>query len=125
MDTNNTSPLTQATAQEIQLELIRRQQFNNFDGKRVAADLLTHRDWWQAVLMDRGDLIKLRDLDHNIWHVDTLYILATDARNAYRLAELAEDWQADTVEVYEREATNRQLGDSFIEEQRLVEMWWD
>lgn len=125
MTTENTLSLIQATVQDIQLELIRRQQFNNFDGERVVADLLTHRDWWQAVLMDGLDLIKLRDLNDNIWHTDTLYILATDARNAYRLAELAEDWEADTVEVYEREATGQRLGDSGIEEQRLVEMWWD
>ena len=70
------------------------------------------------------DLIKLRDLADNTWNVDTLYILATDTRNAWRLAEVAEDWEADTVEVFEQEATERELGGG-IEQQRLVVMWWD
>jgi hypothetical protein len=121
----DSSDLRKATIQDIQLELIRRHRFNNFDGRRVIADLLAYRDWWEAVLMDRmDDLIKLRDLSDNFWNVDTLYILATNARNAWRLAELAEDWQADTVEVFEAEATERELGGG-IEEQRLVAVWWD
>jgi hypothetical protein len=117
--------LTQATIQDIQLELIRRHRRNNFNGRRVAADLLAHREWWEAALIDRmDDLIKLRDLADNTWNVDTLFILATDTRNAWRLAELAEDWEADTVEVFEQEATKRELGGG-IEQQRLVVMWWD
>ncbi len=117
--------LRKATIQDIQLELIQRHRYNNFDGRRVVADLLAYRDWWEAVLMDRmDDLIKLRDVSDNFWNVDTLYILATNARNAWRLAELAEDWQADTVEVFEEEATERELGGG-IEEQRLVVVWWD
>ena len=116
--------LTQATIQDIQLELIRRHRHNLFDGRRIVADLLAHRDWWEGVLLDRMDLIKLRDLSDNRWNADTLYILATDPRNAWRLAELAEDWHADTVEVFEQEATNRELGGG-IEDQRLVMIWWD
>jgi hypothetical protein len=117
--------LTQATIQDIQLELIRRHRHNSFDGRRVAADLLAHREWWEAALIDRmDDLIKLRDLADNTWNVDTLFILATDTRNAWRLAELAEDWEADTVEVFEQEATKRELGGG-IEQQRLIIMWWD
>ena len=116
--------LTEATVQEILLELIRRHRHNNFDGRRVSRDLIAHREWWQAVIIDRMDLIKLRDLSHNMWNADTLYILATSARNAWRLAELAEDWEADTVEVFEETATDRELGGG-IEEQRLVMVWWD
>jgi hypothetical protein len=82
-------PLGEATAQDIQLELIRRWQFNAFDGERVAAKLLEHRDLWESVMMDRlalsgfGDLpamglIKLRDLPYNEWNVDTLYMLAPE-----------------------------------------------
>jgi hypothetical protein len=116
--------LSQATIQDIQLELIRRHRHNLFDGRKVAADLLTHREWWTAVLVDRMDLIKLRDLADNLWNADTLYILATNPRSAWRLAELAEEWQADTVEVFEQEATQRELGGG-TDDQRLVMIWWD
>lgn len=78
--------LRDATAQEIQLELLRRTKFNDLDGERVLASLLKHRDLWLAALLDRpgladyaepcllliSGLIKLRDLPGNIWNVDTL-----------------------------------------------------
>lgn len=126
MTTTEESPrLTEVTVQEIQLELIRRHQHNYFDGKEVAEDLMTHREWWEAVLMDTSaGLVKLRDLGNNLWNVDTLYILATNERSARRLAELGERWLADSVAVYDEEETNWELGGG-IEEQRLVTMWWD
>src|SRR5205809_6162417 len=88
--------LTEASVQEIQLELIRRTQFNAFDGERVVAALERHQELWEAALMDRpcfsdadrlppAGLIKLRDLSQNIWNVDTLYILCPDAGSARRL----------------------------------------
>jgi hypothetical protein len=72
--------LRDATAQEMQLELIRRWQYNAFDGERVAAKLYECRDLWKAVMMDRLSisnpgrlpgmgLIKLRDLPNNEWKV--------------------------------------------------------
>ena len=126
MTTTEESPrLTEATVQEIQLELIRRHQHNYFEGEEVAEDLMAHREWWEAVLMDTSaGLVKLRDLGDNLWNVDTLYILATSEPNARRLAELGERWSADSVVVYDEEETNSELGGG-IEEQRLVTMWWD
>lgn len=117
--------LTEATVQEIQLELIRRHQHNYFDGEEVAEDLMAHREWWEAVLMDSSaGLVKLRDLGENSWNVDTLYILATNEPNARRLAKLGEKWTADPVTVYDEEETDWELGGG-IKEQRLVTMWWD
>jgi hypothetical protein len=126
MTTTEESPrLTEATVQEIQLELIRRHQHNYFDGEEVAEDLTAHREWWEAVLMDTSaGLVKLRDLGDNFWNVDTLYILATNEPNARRLAKLGERWSADSVIVYDEEDTDWKLGGG-IEEQRLVTMWWD
>jgi len=126
MTTTEESPrLTEASVQEIQLELIRRHQHNYFDGEEVATDLRAHPDWWEAVLMDTSaGLVKLRDLAGNFWNVDTLYILATNESNASRLAKLGEKWAADSVTVYDEEETDWELGGG-IEEQRLVTMWWD
>lgn len=136
MDTRKESAhLTEATVQAIQLELIRRHEHNNFYGEEVAADLMAHQEWWDAVLIDvlglasqygipGAGLIKLRDLPYNFWNVDTLYILATDEGSARRLAELGERWLADSVIVYDEEDTDRALGGG-PRGRRLVVMWWD
>ncbi len=122
-----------ATVQDIHLELIRRTQYNFFEGQQVLADLLAHRADWQAVMLDSsnlagggcfGGLIKLRDLADNIYNVDTLYMLAVNEAAAQRLANFAEEWQADDVQIYDQNATNERLGNS-DDAMRLVTMWWD
>jgi len=125
--------LAEATVQELHLELLLRAGFNDFDSRRVRADLLAHRQDWQAVLVDtwalsaiggEGKLIKLRDLAKNIYNVDTLYLLAVDEAAARRLAAFAEPWQANHVEIFSRKETEALLG-GCDENLRLVTMWWD
>src|SRR4051812_26193705 len=114
--------LTEATVQEIQLELIRRTRYNAFDGERVYAALVRHRELWEAVLMDRpglshgalsaAGLIKLRDLSDNYWNVDTLYILCPDTASARRMADYAEsEGRGELVQVHDgRQEVDRALG---------------
>ncbi len=127
--------LRDATVQDVQLELIRRSQYNAFEGERVAKDLLSNRDLWIAVLMDRfgvpnppwlpsAGLIKLRDLDQDFWNVDTLFILAKNATAARKLAAFRDRWAADTAVVHEQEDTERILGGWGLKG-RLVTLWWD
>jgi hypothetical protein len=126
-------PLATATVQDIHLELMRRSEHNAFHGARVLADLLAHRQDWQAVLFDtyglatdRGlpaRLLKLRGMAANDYNADTLYILAVDAAAAQRLGDLAEAWGAEP-HIYSQEDTERALGTSCAIE-RLVQMWWD
>jgi hypothetical protein len=126
----NNLKLSEATIQDIQLELIRRADFNAFDGPYVADSLLTNRALWQAVLIIRmgdlqGGLIQLRDLPDNLWNVDTLCIWAADEWAAYRLAELGEQqWAADSVVVHNMETTGDALGDT-DPAGPLVTLWWD
>ena len=127
------TPLATATVQDIHLELIRRSEHNAFHGARVLADLLTHRQDWQAVLFDtyglatdRGlptPLLKLRDMAYNDYNADTLYILAVNEAAAQRLTALAESWGAEP-RMYSQEETERALGTSCANE-CLVQMWWD
>jgi hypothetical protein len=137
LDALPTLPLGQATAQDIQLELIRRWQFNAFEGEHVAAKLLEHRDLWDAVMMDRlalsgyGDLpamglIKLRDLPYNEWNVDTLYILAPSKEAAHQLAEIFNmDQWGGMVSVHDDpKDVDNALG-SGREERAVVAIWWD
>jgi hypothetical protein len=122
-------PLTEASVQEIQLELIRRKQFNSFDGRKIVASLRRHRSLWRAVLMDRSgglDLIKLRDLSDNYWNVDELFIMTDTYSQACELQRIAEDeqWQADTTQLTESEsARSRALGTS--QPGFIVSFWWD
>jgi hypothetical protein len=127
--------LTEATVQEIQLELIRRTQYNAFDGERVFAALQAHWDLWDAALMDRfgiptpgelprSGLIKLRDLPGNYWNVDTLYVLCPDAARARQLAEIAEAWAGEVQVHDDEEEVGSALGSS-REEWAIVTVWWD
>jgi hypothetical protein len=133
--------LTDATVQQIQFELIRRWRFNAFDGPTIVASLERHRDLWLAVHMDRFgvyrkdhpnwipamSLIKLRDLNANVWNVDTLVILTDNIQQARQLAEIAqqEDWAADDVTVQENtEEIEMALGEGPCD-YGLLTLWWD
>lgn len=100
--------LSEASVQEIQLELIRRTNFNAFDGGRVAASLEKNRTLGESAMLDRFcishpghlpkmGLLKLRDLSANIWNADTLYLLTPTVHAASQLANLIEleDWGGD------------------------------
>jgi len=112
-----------ATIQELNLELIRRASFNNFDGERVAEDLLANQILWQGVVMDRGaygkdiDLIKLRDIADNYWNVDTLFILAAEGKEE-ELMDLAKSWDANEVNWMIK--PNLGGGDG-----KVLSVWWD
>src|SRR5580693_6616043 len=116
---NDSLLLRKATVQEIQLELIRRTRFNAFDGERIYDSLMKHRAYWQAVLLDRPGLanyqkpghlltlglIKLRDLDDNLWNADQLFILTAKREQAVQLARIIEeeDWGGEKPIVYDNQ----------------------
>jgi|SRR5579884_235938 len=132
--------LREATVQEIQLELIRRTRFNAFDGAKVYASLMKHRAYWQAVLLDRpgvpnyrepghlltSGLIKLRDLDDNLWNADQLFILTAKREQAVQLARIIEeeDWGGEKPIVHDQEQIDRAVG-AGGQEYGLVSIWWD
>jgi hypothetical protein len=111
--------------QAIQLDLMRRSSYNNFDGKQVASDLLGHRRLWCAAILDRlgnDALIKLRDIDENYWNADTVYLLSSGADNR-NLTRLARTWHADAVYWVNPTDVSQMLGTS--ESFRILEIWWD
>lgn len=132
--------LRNATVQDIQLELLRRTQFNALDGERIVASLLKHRDLWLAFLLDRpgvpnyaeprhlltAGLIKLRDLPDNFWNADTLFILTPTREQARQLARIAEeeDWAGD-VHVYEDQREIDSALGVGRQEYGLLSVWWD
>ena len=132
--------LRDATVQDIRLELIRRTRFNSFKGEVICALLAKYRDHWQAVVFDNsgvpnyrnpgqlpiGGLIKLRDLQDNIWNVDGLYVLTHTPEQARVLAEAFEESGTGAMPiVYDnQEEIDMALG---IMRQTcgLLKVWWD
>ena len=137
---NPSLALRDASVQDIQLELIRRTRFNNFDGERVVASLLRHRALWLGVLFDHvgesprygsallhvDGLIKLRDLADGIWNVDTLFVLTSNLRTARDLARLlAEDDLKGDITVHDDpDETGAALG-TMGEAWGVLTVWWD
>ena len=112
------------TIQEIQLDLIERASFNEFDGAQVKQDLMANKDLWKGAIMGRFDnslLIPLRDIAHDIWNVDTLMILP-QAGKEDELQELAAGWCADDVELMEGKEVSLMYGG---QESKVFRVWWD
>jgi hypothetical protein len=123
----NTKPVVRTVTkiQAVQLDLMRRSSYNDFVGKQVASDLLSHRQLWCAAILDRlGDsaLIKLRDIDENYWNADTVYVLSSGA-NDRSLTRLARTWHADAVYWVNPTDASQMLGTS--QSFRILEIWWD
>jgi hypothetical protein len=137
---SETPTLRDATVQDIQLELIRRTEYNALDGEKVYAHLLQHRSLWRAVLLDRpgrpnydkprrllmSGLIKLRDLHDNFWNADTLYILTSNRDQARALARIIEeeDWGGE-VKLHEDQSEIDDALGTDREEYGIVSIWWD
>ena len=129
--------LGEASAQEIQLELIRRRKFNAFDGEQVAEALVKHRELWESAFMDRlgihredrelpaMSLIKLRDLAYD-WNVDTLYILTPDVASAKKLMEVfsMEEFCGEPYLIEDPDEVSSAIG-AGPTEQAIVAVWWD
>lgn len=132
--------LRDATMQELQLEIIRRRRFNGYDGEKVYALLMRHRHLWRAVLLDRlgqlhfehpanlpmSGLIKLRDLDRNLWNADHLFVLTHTRAGAQELAVAFEDANIEAMPRVHADQleTDMALG-MMREEYGLLNVWWD
>ena len=137
---NSQLSLRDATVQDIQLELLRRTQFNALDGERVVSSLMQHRELWWAALLDRpgvpnysepshllmSGLIKLRDLPDNLWNADTLFLLTKTSAQAAQLAKIIEDedWGGEVYLHDDREEIDRALGTG-RDDYGLISVWWD
>ena len=119
-------PTTINRIQSLEFQMIRRASFNNFNGRDVVRDLLKHRRLWCGAVMDTGDgtLLTLRDIDQNVWNVDTLYVLPSGADNT-ALRRLARRWRADGVDWVTGAKANQLLGEYGPGTRRILEIWWD
>ena len=113
-------------AQNIQLDIIARTNFNFFEGRKIADLLRENHKMWRAVLMPL-DLISLRDMENGRWHADTLYIYPEHGYE-FQLEELVrEQFNADEIGWIEGSDAVDMLGTTEVEDQSYVilEAWWD
>ena len=117
---------TIGNAQEMQLDVIAKTNFNFFDGRKIAAWLKENRRMWRAILMPLN-LISLRDMEDGHWHADMLYIYPEDGYQ-FKLEEIIrEQFNADEVRwISDSEAVDV-LGTTEVADKSYVilEAWWD
>lgn len=137
---NPTLTLRDATVQDIQLELIRRTRFNDFDGEVVCVLLARFRTHWRAALFDRpglpnyaeptrllmSGLIKLRDLEDDIWNVDTLFVLTHTHAGARELATAFDESGTGAMpSVHDDQREIDMAMGTGRQEFGLLTVWWD
>ena len=113
-------------AQNFQLEVIARTNFNSFNGKRIAEWLRENHKMWRSVLLPL-DFISLRDMANGNWHADTLYIYPEDSYH-FKLEEIMkEQFHADETEWIGGEDAMDLLGTDEIEytSHVILSVWWD
>ena len=126
------NPLTQPSAkkiseaQQIQLDIITKTNFNFFNGKKIAQILKENHKMWRAVLLPLN-LISLRDMEDGHWHADTLYIYPENGFQ-FQLEELVrEQLNADEVHWIGGDDAMDLLGTSEVQDEShvILEAWWD
>jgi hypothetical protein len=115
-------------AQEFQLELIARTNFNFCNGKRVAELLRENRHMWRAAMMPL-DLLSLRDMDDGSWHADTLYIYVQEGYQSQLEELVREQFHADEVQWIGGATAVDMLGtneDGLAKKSHVIlSVWWD
>lgn len=112
--------------QEIQLRLMELSSFNSFDGERAANLLRENRHLWKAVIFDRMNLIKLRDLSEDYWNVDTMYITPTTGKKDKRLYTMINGLGPDEIHWIDGDHAGDQLGQWGLSAANVyIRAWWD
>ena len=113
-------------AQQIQLDIIAKTNFNIFHGERIAKWLSENHKMWRSVLLSL-DFISLRAMDNGHWHADTFY-MAPEDRWQFALEEaMKEQFGADETRWIGGETAVDMLGTTEVEDKSYVilEAWWD
>ena len=113
-------------AQQIQLDIIAKTNFNFFNGRKIAEWLKENHRMWRAVLLPLN-LISLRDMENGHWHADRLYIYP-EAGWEFKLEEIVRgQFQADEVRWISGSKAMDVLGTTEVADKSYVilDAWWD
>lgn len=114
------------TLQLVQLDLLRSVHLDGFDAERISADLTSHKDLWEAVLMAPDPtwyLLSLRDLPTNRWSDDCLYILTAETHHE-ALNELVSGWHPRELLWLDEAECQAALRLSEQSGQRVLRLFW-
>lgn len=113
-------------AQQIQLDIIEKTNFNFFNGRKIAQILKENHRMWRAVLLPLN-LISLRDMEDGYWHADTLYIYPEDGYQSQLEELVKEQLNADEVHWIGGDDAVDLLGTTEVANKSYVilEAWWD
>jgi hypothetical protein len=113
-------------AQEVQLEIIAKTNFNFFNGRRIAEWLRKNHKMWRAVLLPLN-FISLRDMADGSWHADTLYIYPEEGWGFELEEVMREQFGADEISWIGGETAEDMLGTTEVEGRShvILEAWWD
>ena len=113
-------------AQQIQLDIIAKTNFNFFGGRKIAEWLKKNHKMWRAVLLPL-DFISLRDMADGHWHADTLYIYPEDGWQFELEEVMREQFGADETRWIGSETAGDMLSTSELDDKLYVilEAWWD
>jgi len=108
--------------QELQFELMKKASFNDFHAEKVIKDLKANTHLWDAALMDQPNLVKLRDIQADVWNVNTLYILTSIKSD--QLYHLALSWNPSSLRWIEGDEAATRLS-SYISGDYILCIWWN
>jgi hypothetical protein len=107
------------TTQMMIFDLIKRASFNGFDGEHTVNYLIKNKDKWIGV-MPEIEYYALRDIDDDMFHIDTLLIKCKDVATANKfLPLLKRNCSPDEIDTEEDKA------DYNGKTKRIIRMWWD
>lgn len=117
---------TISEAQQIQLDIIAKTNFNFFKGKEIAEWLRKNHKMWRAVLLPLN-FISLRDMADGHWHADTLYIYPEDGWGFELEEVMREQFGADETSWIGGDTAEDMLGTTEMEGRShvILEAWWD
>ena len=113
-------------AQDLILNCIEFNSFNDFDGAVVVRELRKSADLWEAVIFHKypnGELT-LRDLPDDLYF-DTLFIRSS-GKNDEKLYSLMHELRADEINWLDDIKSDRFGGFKlYIPDRRVLRAWWD
>lgn len=97
------------TTQQLVFELLKRASFNGFDGEHTVSYLVKNKDKWNGV-MPKIDYYALRDIGHDMFHIDTIEVSCRSEETAETFSVLLK--------------RNLHPQECFVDK-NIITLWWD
>jgi len=115
--------------QTIVADLMKASSFNSFDGEQVVKILEENSNLWEGFIWGRfegcSELIPLRDIAHNTYNADTMYLVSPTVEDAQILMGiLRKKTHVDELDIIDQSKVGSMMG-SYPYTKTLIRAWWD